>query len=82
MSIWKTLEQFIPVAAGIANPALGVAAADIVKAVNAHIAEQQAADPTLTRDAIIAAASDKWAVDIQAADDLGKEGHTPATGST
>jgi len=73
---WKKLEQLIPVAAGLASPAIESAANTIVTIVDEHLQKQAVAQNT-TVDDLIAAASAKWDEDIKAADDLGKAGHNP-----
>jgi hypothetical protein len=71
---WRKLLQLIPVAAEIANPQLEAAAQTIVDAVNSHLTEQSA-QTGKSVDELIAEAGDKWSADVQAADDLAREGH-------
>ncbi len=69
---WRKLEKLIPVAAGIASPALEQAANVILSEVDSHL-QQQAAATGQTMEEIAAQASASWENDISMADALLKE---------
>lgn len=72
---WSSLLKLIPVVAGSLNPLAGVVATAVAKLAEEEIARRQAADPSKTRDQIIAEAGADWDLGIAKGQDLKKLGH-------
>jgi hypothetical protein len=72
---WSSLLKLIPVVAGSINPLAGVVASAVQKLAEEEIARRQAANPSLTRDEIIAAAGADWDLGVGKAENLKKLGH-------
>jgi hypothetical protein len=70
---WKKIARLIPVIAGVANPALGAAAALIESEAEKVISEGESNGQT--RDEIIAAAQAQWDKNVADADALLHKGH-------
>lgn len=72
---WRELIKLVPVVAGSINPLAGVVATAVEKLAEEEIARAQAADPSKTRDQIIADAGAKWDLGLSKVADLKKLGH-------
>lgn len=75
---WQALLRLLPVAAGIANPAAGVLAGQLLKLAEDEIARKRAANPLLTREQIIAESTAKFDAGLDAARKLRQKGHEQA----
>lgn len=72
---WQQLLKLIPVVAGSVNPLAGVVATAVAKLAEEEISRRQTAEPSKTRDEIIAEAGATWDLGISKAQDLRKLGH-------
>lgn len=72
---WSELLRLIPVVAGSVNPLAGVVATAVEKLAEEEIARHQRAEPTKTRDEIIAEAGADWDLGLSKVADLKKLGH-------
>jgi len=72
---WSSLLKLIPVVAGSVNPLAGVVAAAVEKLAEEEIARRMAANPSKTRDEVIAEAGAGWDLGIGKSRDLRKMGH-------
>lgn len=72
---WSSLLKLIPVVAGSVNPLAGVIATAVARLAEEEIARRQAANPSKTRDEIIAEAGADWDLGISKSQDLKKLGH-------
>lgn len=72
---WRELLKLVPVVAGSVNPLAGVIAAAVAKLAEEEIARRQRAEPTKTRDEIIAEAGADWDLGLSKVADLKKLGH-------
>lgn len=72
---WGALLKLLPVIAGTANPAAGMLASQLLKLIEGEIARRQAADPSLTREQIIAESTAKFEQGLDAARKLRQKGH-------
>ena len=72
---WRELIKLLPVVAGSVNPLAGVVATAVEKLAEEEIARRQSADPSKTRDEIIAEAGADWDLGLSKVADLKKLGH-------
>lgn len=72
---WRKLFDLIPVAAGLANPALGIIAKELTEAIEKELDARADADPTFDRDVYIAEAGAEWDLNILKAEALRRKGH-------
>jgi hypothetical protein len=72
---WSNLIKMIPLIAGSVNPAAGSAAAILIKIAEEEIQRRQQANPSMTRDEIIAEAGAAWQEGIDKATALRQKGH-------
>lgn len=72
---WSELLKLIPVVAGSVNPLAGVVATAVAKLAEEEIARRQHAEPSKTRDEIIAEAGAKWDLGLAKVANLKKMGH-------
>lgn len=74
---WQALLRLLPVAAGIANPAAGVLAGQLLKMAEDEIARKRQQNPSLTREQVIAESTAKFEQGLDAAKRLRQKGHEP-----
>ena len=72
---WQALLRLLPVVAGSINPLAGVVAGQLMNLAEEEIKRRQAANPSLTREQIIAEAEAKWQEGIDKAKALRQKGH-------
>lgn len=72
---WRELIKLIPVVAGSVNPLAGVVATAVAKLADEEINRQQTADPSKTRDEIIARAGANWDLGLSKVAEGKKLGH-------
>lgn len=72
---WTLLLKYLPVLAGVANPAAGVALGVLLKIAEAEIARRQAEEPSKTVDEILLEAQAEWELGLARAEELRRMGH-------
>jgi hypothetical protein len=72
---WSKILKLLPVIAGSVNPMAGVLAQAIETLAEQEIAQRQAADPSKTRDQIIAESNANFDLGLSKVADLKKLGH-------
>lgn len=72
---WSELLRLIPVVAGSVNPLAGVIATAVARLAEEEIKRRQAADPSKTRDEVIAEAGAGWDLGLSKVAELKKLGH-------
>ena len=72
---WRELIKLLPLVAGSVNPVAGVIGQAVETLAEEEIARKQAADPSKTREDVIAEAGASWDVGLSKVEDLKKLGH-------
>jgi len=72
---WRELIKLLPVVAGSVNPLAGVVATAVAKLAEEEISRRQTAEPSKTREQIIAEAGASWDLGLSKVGELKKLGH-------